>query len=394
MRTTIAVLLLTILAVRTSAQNVVVGAQVQEPGLLRNSTPPYTLIDLSSPATADGTVTTASVRWGAKACTSAFKLKFLRPGNNSTTFTLLAERGPFNAILGRNQVPLTPPVDLKKGDLIALTALASFSVCGSAVAALNPGSVVLEVSGDVVGGTLNGTLRNGQNLNVRATDSTEVLEGVIAAAGSLQGNFGSFFRTSLQIVSPGGGTSTGKLVFHPAGGPFSANDQAFPYTVSGGTGVSYDDIVQTMGQSGLGTIDVISTNGFPPLITARIYNDAGSSGTAGFTEDLITPTAVLHAGDMALLTTPADLTNFRANIGVRTFSAATTINVQYGFRVQSNKDFPANTFQQFSLTGFGDTTPIPNEQIILLVVNGDAVVYLSTTDNRTNDSSARFARRE
>jgi hypothetical protein len=393
MRTVIAVLLFTVLGARASAQNVVIGAQVLEPNLLHNSTPPYTLIDISSPATSDGAVTTASVRWGFKACTSAFKLKFLRPGNNSTTFTLVAERGPFNAVLGRNQVPLTPPVDLKKGDLIAITSLVSFSTCGSSVAGLSPGSNVLSVSGDFSGGTPSGTFQNGQNLNVRATDSSEVLEGVIAAAGSLPGNFGSFFRTSLQIVSPGGGTSAGKLIFHPAGPQFSASDQAFPYTVSSGTGVSYDDIVQTMGQSRLGTIDVISTNGFPPLITARIYNDT-AAGTAGFTEDLITPADVLHFGDTALLITPSDLTNFRANIGVRTFSAGATINVQYGFRVQGNKDFPANTFQQFSLTGFGDTTPIPNEQIILSIVNGDAVVYLSTTDNRTNDSSVRFAKRE
>jgi hypothetical protein len=77
---------------------------------------------------------------------------------------------------------------------------------------------------------------------------------------------------------------------------------------------------------------------------------------------MITPAKALHFGDLAALLTPADLTNFRVNVGVRTFSSPATINVQYGFRSQSNKDFPANTFQQFSLTGFGDTAPVANER--------------------------------
>jgi hypothetical protein len=398
MRIMTATLILTCLALTASAQTVTVGSLKQIHPLSYAFTPPYTLIDLSHPANADGTVTSAAVAWGGSSCTAAFKLKFLRPTNTTslTTYSLVGERGPFNAVAGRNQLPLTPPIDIKKGDLIAVTSLVSHATCGGPTAATDPGAVVLDASGDVSTGTFgfNGTYRRGESLIARATDTTEVLEGVITAAGSLQGNFGSFFRTSLQIISPGGGTSTGKLIFHPAGAAFSATDQAIPYTVSSGAGAYYPDIVQTMGQSGLGTIDVISNNGFPPLVTARVYNDAGASGTSGFTEDLITPTDALHTFDSAVLITPGDLTNFRVNIGVRTFSSAATVNVQYGFRSQSNKDFPANTFRQYSLADFGDTAPVPNEQIILSVVSGDVVIYLSTTDNRTNDSSVRFAKRE
>lgn len=396
MRNITIALLLACLTLPASAQSVVVGTQLLGGTISRSNTPPYTLIDLSHPANADGTVTSASVKWIARSCTGAFKLKFLRPSDPMalTTFTLIAERGPFTAQAGRNLLPVSPPVDVKAGDLIAVTALVSFAACGSPAAIQDTESVVMRIAGDLQSGAFSGTYERGEALAARATDSAEVLEGVIAAAGSLQGNFGSFFRTSLQIASPGGGTSTGKIVFHPAGAPASPTDQAYPYTVSSGNATSYTDIIQTMGQSGLGTIDVISTNGFPPLVTARIYNDAGANGTSGFTEDLITPAAALHAGDLAVLLTPSDLTNFRANIGVRTLSSATTVNVQYGFRSQGNKDFPANTFQQFSLAGFGDSTPVPDEQIFFFVVSGDAIIYLSTTDNRTNDSSVRFARRE
>jgi len=389
-------LLFVLLILPASAQTVVVGSEFQMVNLGHSSAPPYTLMDLSHPASADGSLTSASVHWLGKGCTGAFKLKVVRPANtlSISSATLVAERGPFNAVPGRNQVELAPPVSVKKGDLIAITMLQPYANCGSVGTQAEMSASVMQVSGDFAVGPLTGSYLRDESLSVRATDTTEVLEGVITAAGSLQGGFGSYFRTSLQVVCPGGGTCTGTLVFHPAGVPASPGDQALPYTVSSGAGTSYTDVVDTMGKSGLGTIDVISNNGFPPVVTARIYNDAGPNGTSGFTEDMIPPAKALHFGDLAVLLTPADLTNFRVNVGVRTFSSPATINVQYGFRMQSNRDFPANTFQQFSLAGFGDTSPVPNEQIIFSMASGDAVIYLSITDNRTNDSSVRFAQRE
>jgi hypothetical protein len=320
----------------------------------------------------------------------------LRPseGASLTAFTVVADRGPFNVLTGKNQLFLSPPVDVKNGDLIAVTSLVNYFDCGSPEARPDPLSVFLEVPGDVQGGTFNlkGTVRRGQAVGLRATDTTEVREGVIAAVGSLPGNFGSFFRTSLQITSTG--TSTGRIVFHPAGVPASPNDQALPYTVSGGAATYFADIVSTMGKSGLGTLDIISNDGLPPLVTARVYNDLGPSGTAGFTEDLIRPDQMLHTIDTAAILTPADLTNFRMNIGVRTFGSSIALVVSYGNRGSATLNFPANTFQQYSLAGFGDPSPVPNELITFTVIGGDAVVYASTTDNRTNDSSVRFATRE
>jgi hypothetical protein len=393
-RTIILAVVLTLLTASLSAQNVVVGTQSLGGTIAQSATPPFTMIDLSHPATADGTVASASVRWAAGSCTAAFKVKFLRPASPSslTTFTLVAERGPFNAVAGRNQIVLAPPVDLHAGDLIAVTSLGSFASCGSPATMIDSGAALMRIAGDVSTGSFNGFYTRDRSLGARATDTTGVLEGVVTAAGSLAGNFGSFFRTSIQIASPGGGTSTGTLVFHPAGVAASPNDQAFPYTVTSGNAISFTDIVQQMGKSGLGTIDVISNNGFPPLVTARVYNDT-PNGTSGFSEEMITPRDALHFGDTGVLITPPDLTKFRVNIGVRTFSSPATINVQYGFRSQSNMDFPANTFRQYSLAEFGDASPLANEQIILSVISGDAIVYLSTTDNQTNDSSVRFARR-
>lgn len=382
-------------AIPLAAQSITIGSQSLAGDVLYGSTPPFTLVDLSHPAAVDGTVNFASVQWNGSntGCTNAYKVKILHPNSATslTTFTLVAERGPFTAQPGRNLVSLTPPVAVKKGDLIAVTSLVALNPCGAPVSWLERSASTMLFSGDVSSGSFNGNYRRGEALAARATDTQEVLEGIITAAGSLAGNFGSFFRTSLQIACPGGGTCTGEIVFHPAGVAASPGDQAIPYTVSGSNSVSYDDVVAHMGKSGLGTLDIVSNNGFPPLVTARVYNDQGSSGTSGFTEEMIRTTDVLHPGDLAILVTPADLTNYRVNVGVRTLSSAAKVNVQYGFRSQSDKDFPAYEFQQFSLAGFGDTSPVPNEQIFLFVLSGDVAIYQSITDNKTNDSAIQFA---
>ncbi|MCU1350506.1 MAG: hypothetical protein JWO56_3536 [Acidobacteria bacterium] len=405
MRTLTGVLLSATLVLSTtaslSAQTVVVGSQRRVPGhFTSNDVPPYTVVDVAHPATAAGTVASVSVRWVFRACKGAFKVKFLHPADPTslTTYTLVAERGPFDVLPGMNQFAIDPAVPLAEGDLLALTPLRSFGVCGTPSASGDPASAILEIPGDPASGTFphGGTWFRGLSLDARATDTKDVFEGVIAAAGSLQGNFGSSFRTSLQIANNAdGGVATGRLVFHPAGAPASPSDPVLPYTLPRGSAVSYDDVVQTLGASGLGTIDVISTNGFPPVVTGRIYNDAGAHGTSGFTEEMIAPAGALHVGEAAILLMPADVKNYRVNIGIRTLAAGASVNLQFGARNFAMKEFPANTFQQVSLAELDPGSGVfPNEQLEVTVIRGDAIIYASTTDNRTNDSSVQFARRE
>jgi len=395
-RPAVVAFLFLLFALPASAQSVVVGSQYQIPAVFYILSPPWTIVDIAHPATANGNVTLTSFYWGGGGCTGALKIKFLRPAaaDSLGAFTLVAERGPFTAVTGRNRAPLTPPVAVQQGDLLAITMLAPFESCGSVMTAYETGSAVMQLTGDVSSGTLNGKYFRDNTVAARAVDTNEVLEGVIPAVGSLQGAFGAFFRTSLQVGCPGGGQCSGKFVFHPAGVPFSPNDQALPYTVTGTTATSYTDIVATMGKSGLGTLDVISTDGFPPLVTARVYNDTGATGTSGFTEDMIPTLNMLHSGDHGIILTPADLTNYRMNIGVRTLSSTARVVIQIGSRTQNTLDFPANTFKQYTLAELGDPSPIANEQIHFFVLGGDLAIYGSTTDNRTNDSSAKILRRE
>jgi hypothetical protein len=61
MRTIISALILASLTSPLSAQNVVVGTQSLGGHIIQNAAPPFTMIDLSHPATADGSVASASV---------------------------------------------------------------------------------------------------------------------------------------------------------------------------------------------------------------------------------------------------------------------------------------------------------------------------------------------
>ena len=49
----------------------------------------------------------------------------------------------------------------------------------------------------------------------------------------------------------------------------------------------------------------------------RVYSDAGAAGTSGFTEDALSPYQAIDSHGILLI--PADTTNFRTNVGIRTF---------------------------------------------------------------------------
>jgi hypothetical protein len=400
--------LLVVLTAPLAAQSIIVGTQHATANFGPFVNPPTTVIDLTHPATKSGTVTRASVTWmttsAGTACTNAFKVKFFRPAppvsspasNALTTFTLIAERGPFTSQNGSGIVPLSPGVTLQPGDFIGVTSLVASQTCGTIGLSKRDGGAVMAFQSDLGNGSYNGTYTRDVVLLARATDGNEVLEGVIPGAGSLQGGFGASFRTSVQLTpGPRQNFASGKLVFRRAGTEPSPNDPAATYSINDGSVVSWNDIVQTMGTSGLGSIDVISTSGAPPIVTARVYNDAGAAGTSGFTEDFFTRDEALDTSDVVTFMTPTDLSNFRVNIGVRTFSEPVKVFVEYGTRGTAELNFPANYFQQYALATFTSIAPQPNERMRFTIFEGnDVVIYASITDNRTNDSAAKFLRRE
>jgi hypothetical protein len=231
--------------------------------------------------------------------------------------------------------------------------------------------------------------------------ANDVLVTILPVVGSTPGQFGSFFKTSLQVYNPNTSALTYRLVFHPTGVPGSAGDPSFNGSVPPGTAVFYPDLLPVMGISGgLGSIDAY----VPPneltmasAVVARVYNDAGSAGTTGFTEDLVPPGKFFGPGIPLLLIASPDPSRFRFNIGVRTLGAgaqiAATLRTSSGSFITSvTKTYPANFFEQVGITNFfPGVTFTGNETITISIVSGSALFYGALTDNTTQDPSVGFA---
>lgn len=358
---------------------------------------PLLLVDLAHPATAAGSVGSATLHWAGGPCSDAFKVKFFR--RVGTAYALVAERGPFATTFSLVTVALTPPVVLAKGDVVGVVDLRAD--CGYVIATSIARDSVSYVSvpGDPSVFDLAATPPGrGFQINVRASVDGFVREGVIPVAGSAAGAFGSNFRTSVSLTNAADETIKGRLVFHPAATAGSASDPSLPYALLRGNTVTFNDIVSAIGTTGLGTIDLVTTNSYRPIVNARVYDDRGSAGTSGFTEGLFALSDALEPPDQYLFAIPSDTANFRMNLGVRTLDVPARIRFllfgpdgSTGNPVE--RTYPANDFEQLGATVILGPL-LDGGSIQVRVVEGSALIYASTTDNRTNDSSAQFSRRE
>ncbi len=360
-------------------------------------------VDLQNPATATGTIDTAIFHWSNTACPAAAKIKVFR--RHGDTLDFVGERGPFDVTASPLTVVLSPPIPVQQGDLLAIARLTN---CGNPVALA--GFVAAGYAGFVGDVTSSVSLSTGHLetpgvLAVRATGTaTESIAGVIPAAGSTPGNFGSFFRTGVQLSNPWFSTVSGRFVYHPAGVAGTSADPSLSFTISPGATVGYDDLVQTMGQSGLGSLDLVQpADSDPPVVVARVYNDAGTSGTSGFTEEVIpigaftSDSRVIFAGATALLVAPPNTTSLRFNIGIRSLLSGAVVT----FRVKDasgviqatvTKTYGPTFYEQQPAATLLGGPLAANGSIEVSVSSGSAIVYGATVDNVTNDPSIQFAR--
>jgi hypothetical protein len=406
---TIAVLFAVLLASATAvAQDVSIGSLHQDNGqsTIRPSEA-TTWINLAAPATASGTINTVTLRWfvTGPGCQGGFRIRFFRRSNPTPSvggngvFTATATRGPFNAVNGQITVALSPAVQVSAGDYIGIVQTAG-GTCGGVQ--LTGGGATLQ-SAFIRGDAEVVDLRIAETLNLalqaRGSTTGRVLEGIIAAAGSLPGANGSFFRTSVHLANPESSQPvSGELVFHPAGRPAAAGDPKLPFTIAPRAVVFFGDVVAAMGQTGLGSIDLYTTSSVPPRVNVRVFNDQGPLGTAGFTMDLIPPTQALNRGTGTLAMSAG--TAYRTNFGIRSVGGATKVQFAYynasGTLVQNAipRDLAADTFEQVSFAQlFGlSIADTPGYVKVFLLGGSPAIVYASTTDNRTNDSSIQFVR--
>jgi hypothetical protein len=394
-------------AASLAAQPLSVGTQIVDQGGTATITNggPVTYVNLSNGATAAGTVNKATVGWSAT-CSNAFKIVFLRNNFGSLAgFTVVATRGPFNATGGRNEVTLTPPVTLALGDLIGVVQLQNLATCGSvrtqSFASNSVGyNLVTTVDMSVSGGTIGSSTvyGSGFGIGVVAYNSNPLLVRILPAAGAAPGAT-AFFRTALQMLNPTSTTITGNLVFHKQLQPAAPGDPSLAFTLSPGQAVSYADVITSMGTSGVGSLDVVTNGGNAPIVTARVFSDAGSAGTSGFSEEGVSPNDALDFFSRGILLIPSDLTNFRMNIGVRTLDTGavldvTTLDSAGVSRASRTVTYGANVFDQQPVATFTGASSVPPGGWIVITFNtfgGRAFVYSSIIDNRTSDSTFRLA---
>lgn len=117
----------------------------------------------------------------------------------------------------------------------------------------------------------------------------------------------------------------------------------------------------------------------------------------GFFEEAIGASSVLNSGQRATLVGPADLTQFRMNIGVRTFGAGATVTTRVfhanGFPgATSTRELPANSLTQLPASQVLGADLQPNDSIIIEVSQGSALVYGSVINNQSQASSMQIAR--
>ena len=362
---------------------------------------PLTIVDLGQRASSTGTATTATVQWAGGPCTGAFKVKVLRLGTQYTSYTTVAERGPFDVPgSGYVTVSLAPAFEFKPGDLLAITQLRNSTECGGVMyAGEAPEHTIIFLTGDSApSGPLSGFYLMGESVAATISTAQEEVVAVIPVAGSVAGSNNSFFRTSLQLTNPQNVAISGKLVFHRAGASAAPGDRSLAYTLAANSTASYADVVASLSASGLGSIDIVPTRSAAPIATARVFNDLGTAGSLGFTESSLGTDMVLTLNQTGSFQTPADLVNFRMNVGVRTLDRAAQIFITHysatGAVLNSYlKSYPANYFEQVSLAAFAGVTPAAGGSVKVTVSSGSLFVYASSTDNRTNDTAATFVLR-
>src|SRR5581483_5487505 len=209
---------------------------------------------------------------------------------------------------------------------------------------------------------------------------------VLPAVGSTPGSFGSFFKTAFQLHNPTSGTQAGKIVYHNGSTPGSNADPSASYVLAPGQTIYYADFLPVIGAGGLGSADLFADYGGAPLTVARIFNDAGSAGTAGMTEDLFKRSDALQSGARGVLIAPPDASKARFNIGVRSLEngASMTITVadkNGSPRTSLTKSYAPSYFEQRTSADFLGLTLAGSDVITIRVDSGSAIVYGATTDN-------------
>ena len=220
--------------------------------------------------------------------------------------------------------------------------------------------------------------------------SLKPADAVVPVVGSTRGQSNANFKTELQLANPTDKAMSGWLFLRPHGA-------ARRYELAAHTTLSFTDVVADLGASGLGSLDVLVDLGIVPTIVARAYDDQ-PAGTTGVTVPAVRNGSILANGDTSALIVPRDLVRYRFNIGVRTMESGTSLELitrsaNGTERHRRIVSFAANHFEQQPGDLFTGTSLAADDIIEIHVMAGSAIVYATTVDNATNDSSIQVLAR-
>lgn len=390
-------LLFALVLVATSAYgqfNVGVGfsyGSAQQPNTTDQALPAVrTEVSLTA-ASANGQLDSIHVYWTKVDCVDAFKVKFFH--RRGDTLVLYDERGPYASYQNDASTLFVPPISIQQGDLIGVARL---NGCGEPGLYAYPpfpyGSTGrhLVFAGDV-SGNVNVSNAVVSNNNVMVYGSgvlTAKIDHVIPVAGSVDGAFGSHFKTRVQLLNPEAyQTITGTIFFHPAGQGGSQSDPSISYSIAPGHVVTYDDVVAATGATGLGSIDFL-TRFSMPVVIAKVSTDQGT----GFGIDVAKTDSAMGGGAIGYMVLPPDPEKERFNVGIRTLDGDTSFRAILKTRdgtteATVTKSYPPNFFEQLpAATLFGQ--PVHGDDTIEIdMIEGHAIIYGATTDNKTNDGA-------
>lgn len=223
-------------------------------------------------------------------------------------------------------------------------------------------------------------------------ESTRTRTTFVPVVGSVTGLGGATFKTFAQISNPSPSTITGSLLFHPADRSPSTSDPRISYSLAPFETRTFADLMSSFGVIGIGSLEIVPATGSAPSSVVRI-EDGGVVIVPQLRND-----DVLPPGAHAVLTTPSDLTRFRLNVGVRTFSSGVTMTVTLyeaaGTAIRTvNRTFAPNSLSQIPVSDFVGGNIGPNQSIVISINAGSAAVYSSTVSNTGQGSTFQVAPR-
>ena len=213
------------------------------------------------------------------------------------------------------------------------------------------------------------------------------LEWTLPVVGSGAGASGSFFRTGVQLHNPFDSPITATFAFR-AQGAETSDPPRQTATIAPHQTIAIDDLVASMGQSGIGSGDLHTSGPGTPVVVVHVYDDGGSAGTTGFTVSPPLRSDAITANHSAVVIAPIDANRSRFNIGVRSLENGAVIAFRSG-SVTVTRTYARESFEQVSARSiFGADA---QGAIVVTVESGSAFIYGAQTDNITQDPSLQMA---